>query len=95
MPICYIQISIYQFVIRLIQIRYLQMCYIQFHVNLEMFGYEFVSKIQIVVYQFVCKTTTEKVLKYAKKGSPLTPRYVGICLISTKEYGVHAKHIEK
>jgi hypothetical protein len=40
------------------------------------FGYEFASMIQIVVHQFVCKTTAKKLLKSEKKGSPLIPRYV-------------------
>jgi hypothetical protein len=44
-----------------------------------MFGYEFVSKIQIVVHQFVRKMTAEKIILSLKKGSPLIPMYAGIC----------------
>jgi hypothetical protein len=42
------------------QISYTQICYIQFCGNLDTFKYEFVSKIQIVVDQFVPKTTNKK-----------------------------------
>ncbi len=41
--------------------------------------------IQIVVHQFVCKTSAKKILKSEKKWSPFIPRYVGIRRISTKE----------
>ena len=41
--------------------------------------------IQIVVHQFVRKTSTEKNLKSEKTQSPFIPRYAGICRISTKE----------
>jgi hypothetical protein len=60
-----------------------------------MFRYKFVSKIQIVVDQFVRKTTAEKNLESEKNWSPLITRYTGIRKISTKKYGVHAKHKEK
>jgi hypothetical protein len=59
--ICNIQISIYQFVLKLVQIQYIQIQYIQFRVNLDTFRYEFVSKIQIVANQFVRKMTPEKI----------------------------------
>jgi hypothetical protein len=42
--------------------------------------------IQIVLHQFVHKTSTEKkILKSDKNWSPFIPRYVGIRRISTKE----------
>ncbi len=41
--------------------------------------------IQIVVHQFVCKTSTKKNLKSEKHWSPFIPRYAWICRISTKE----------
>jgi hypothetical protein len=48
----------------------MQIRYIQFQVNLDMFGYKFVSKIQIVVYQFVHKTNAKKILSLKKSGPP-------------------------
>ncbi len=54
-------ISIHEFVIKLIQICHIQICYIEFCVNLDMFRYEFVSKIQIVLFQFVHKMTAGKI----------------------------------
>jgi hypothetical protein len=41
--------------------------------------------IQIVVHQFVRKTSAKKILKSVKNWSPFIPRYVGIRRISTKE----------
>jgi hypothetical protein len=73
----------------------MQICYIQFHVNLDTFGYKFLSKKQIVENQFVRKTTANKKLKSEKNQSSLIPRYVGIHKISTKEYRVHTKLMEK
>ncbi len=56
------QISIHQFVLKLIEICYIHICCIQFCINLDTLG----SKIQIVVYQFVVKMTAEKNLQSAK-----------------------------
>ncbi len=53
-----------------------------------MFGYKFVSKIQIVLYQFVQKTTAKKTLSLKKNGPPWSPRtweYVKSVLSSTKD----------
>ncbi len=41
--------------------------------------------IHIVIHQFVRKTTAKNKPKSEKKWSPFTPRYAGICRISTKE----------
>jgi hypothetical protein len=68
----------YQFVVKLIQICYVQICYMQLCINLTTFGYKFVSKIQIVLYQFVSKTTAPKILKSEKNWFSLIPRYAGI-----------------
>jgi hypothetical protein len=91
---CKLQISIYLVVLKLIQIQYIHICYIQFCINLDTFGYKFVSKIQIVVNQFVRKMTAKKNLQSEKNWSPLIPRYAGIQKFSTKENGVQAKHME-
>ncbi len=57
--------------------------------------------IQIVVHQFVRKTSAKKNLKSEKNRSPFIPRYVGINRISTKEKKlipykpyVRKKHVE-
>ncbi len=50
--------------------------------------------IQIVVHWFVCKTTAKKILSLKKIG-PLIHRYMEIPKISTKEWRVHTKHMEK
>ena len=57
--------------------------------------------IQIVVHQFVHKTTAKKILKSLKNWPPLIPRYTRIHRISTKEKKlipykpyVQGKHIE-
>ncbi len=57
--------------------------------------------IQIVVHQFVCKTSAKKNSQVWKNWSPFIPRYAGICRISTKEKilipykpYVRGKHVE-
>ncbi len=42
-----------------------------------MFGYEFVSKVQIVAYQFVRKMIAEKKSEVWKKGVPFDPQVRG------------------
>jgi hypothetical protein len=57
--------------------------------------------IQLVVHQFVCKTSAKKILTSEKNWSPNIPRYTGIRRISTKEKKmvpykpyVRGKHVE-
>jgi hypothetical protein len=57
--------------------------------------------IQIVVHQFVRKTSAKKNSKTVKIRSPFIPRYAGICRISTKEKKsipyksyIRGKHVE-
>ncbi len=61
------------------------------HTILRIFGHV----IQLVVYQFVHKTTTKKFLILKKIKSDLIPRYAEIPKISTKEYEGCAKHMKK
>jgi hypothetical protein len=67
----------------------MQICYIQFRVNLDTFEYEFVSKIKIVVYQFVHKMTAKrKIISLKKIGphwSPGMQEYVISVLRSTED----------
>ncbi len=57
--------------------------------------------IQIVVHQFVRKTSAEKILMSVKNWTPFIPRYAGICRIRTEEKKmipgkpyVRGKHVE-
>jgi hypothetical protein len=57
--------------------------------------------IQIVVHQFVRKTSAKKILESEKNWSPFIPRYAGICRIIAKEKKsipykpyVRGKHVE-
>jgi hypothetical protein len=81
------QIGLHQFVIKLI-ICYIQICYIQFCANWTR-NTNFSTPICME------NDIQKKFLKSAKTWPPLIPRYAGIHKISTKEYGVHAKHTEK
>ncbi len=56
-----------------------------YFVTLDTFRYKFVSKIQIVVHQFVRRLTANKILKSEKKGPPLNARYAEI-MASAKFY---------
>jgi hypothetical protein len=76
------QIVLCQFVIKQIQIHYIQIRYTQFCVNLDTFGYKFVFKIQIVLYQFVCKQPPFFFLSL-KKMVPLDPQ---VCMNLLNQY---------
>jgi hypothetical protein len=79
----------YRFVVKLIQI-----CYTQFCINLDTFGCKFVFKIQIEVYTYlyVKRQNFSSLIFFLYF---LISSYAGIQNITTKEYGVHAKHMEK
>jgi hypothetical protein len=72
---CIIQIVLDQFVVKLIQIQYIQICYIQFRINLDTFGYQFLSNTKIVVDQFVHQTTAKK--KICEKNQSFDPQVHG------------------
>jgi hypothetical protein len=88
-----IPIVLDQFELKLIQICYIQIQYIQFCIKI-------IHVIQIVVHQFVRKTSAKKDLS-VKNWFPFIPRYAGIRRISTKEKKmipckpyVRKKHVE-
>ncbi len=80
-----IQIVLDQFVLNVIRICYIQIRDIQFCVKNRTILRKIGHEIQIVVHQFVHKTSAEKNSCLKKNWSPFTPRYAGIRRISTKE----------
>jgi hypothetical protein len=73
-----IQILLDHFVLKLIQICYIQIRCIQFCIKSYIWYKLYYTNLYI-------KRAPKKILKSVKKWSPFIPRYAGICRISTKE----------